>query len=114
MPSTPPSWRALELTADAVAYRPAGTVASPPPAATISVEPTPIPLAICAGSHWPRKSGRTPTFAAYQTKAAAHTNAPGTTTARGPKRSASLPQGRATTAATTAPGATARPETSRE
>jgi hypothetical protein len=66
MPSTPPSWRALEFTAAAVAYLPAGTVASPPLVATGKVAPTPMPLMTWPGSHWPRKSGWSPTRVVYQ------------------------------------------------
>ncbi len=109
IPSTPPICRVLEFTAEAVAYCPARTTDRPPAAATGTVAPTPIPLRICPGSHSPTKSGCSPTRVAYHTYAPAQTSAPGTTTALGPKRSASRPQVGARIAATTAPGATASP-----
>ena len=46
MPRTPPSWRALEATADAVAYRPPGTAASVALPSRGRVAPTPMPLRI--------------------------------------------------------------------
>ena len=43
MPRTPPIWRALELTADAVANRPPGTAPRAALPSTGSVAPTPMP-----------------------------------------------------------------------
>jgi hypothetical protein len=44
IPRTPPIWRALDATADAVAYRPPGTAARVALPSSGRVIPTPIPL----------------------------------------------------------------------
>ena len=110
---TAPSWRALDTTAEAVAYPPPGTASSAAAATTGSTMPTPIPEMTCPGSHCVRKWGVVLTTPANQAYAPAQISAPGTATTRWPCRSATLPSTAATTAATAAPGATARPERSR-
>ena len=66
IPSTPPSWRALETRADAVAYRPPGTAASAALPSSGRVAPTPIPESTWPGSHSAQKAGVTPTIWWYQ------------------------------------------------
>ena len=66
MPSTPPSCRALELTAEAVAYRPPGTAARLALPRRGSVAPTPMPLSTWPGSHSLQKAGSRPTTWWYQ------------------------------------------------
>ena len=67
MPRTPPSWRALDTAADAVAYRPPGTAARAALPRRGRVAPTPIPLSTWPGIHSAQKAGSRPTCWWYQT-----------------------------------------------
>ena len=66
MPRTPPSWRALETTADAVAYRPPGTAARAALPSRGRVAPTPMPLSTWPGIHSAQNAGSSPTRWWYQ------------------------------------------------
>ncbi len=66
MPITPPSWRALDTTADAVANCPPGTAAIAALPSTGRTAPAPMPLSTCPGSHWVRNAGSSPAREVYQ------------------------------------------------
>ena len=66
IPSTPPTWRALDTTAEAVAYRPPGMAARAALPSSGSVAPTPMPLSTWPGIHSAQKAGSSPTIWWYQ------------------------------------------------
>ena len=68
----------------------------------------PIPVSVAPGSQRPSQSGSAPAERSTITPAA-KSSVPGTTTARWPKRSASLPAGPETTVVQAGPGRVARP-----
>ena len=82
MPSTPPSWRALETTADAVAYRPPGTAARLALPSSGRVAPTPMPLSTWPGSHSLQNAGSRPDHLVVPEVGAGPDEAPGTTNTR--------------------------------
>src|SRR6516162_5267859 len=108
-PSAAPTWRATEFIPVAVAKLSPGAEATAVPDRTGNSVPAPIPSSTIPGSHWPAKSGVTPTRSTNHSTAPPHSRPPATRTARGPMRWASRLAGPATTTATAGPTVSARP-----
>ena len=113
-PSAAPIWRATEFIPVAVAKLPPGAEATAAPLRFGNSVPAPIPSRIMPGSHWPAKSGVTPTRSTNHSTAPPHTRPPTTRTGRGPRRWASRLVGPATATATAGPMVSARPACSTE